>query len=33
MYCHSCYASFDKESHKPAYVISKDGTKEVNNIC
>ena len=33
MYCHSCYASFDNENHKPAQVLSKDITKEVANIC
>ena len=33
MYCHTCYATFDNDQHKPAYVISKDQTKEVVNIC
>jgi uncharacterized protein YhbP (UPF0306 family) len=33
MYCHTCYATFDNEQHKPAYVLSKDQTKEVCNIC
>lgn len=33
MYCHGCYASFDANEHKPAFVVSKDGTKEVQNLC
>jgi hypothetical protein len=33
MYCHCCYASFDGGEHKPAYVVSKDGSKEVQNLC
>lgn len=33
MYCHGCYASFDGGDHKPAYVVSKDGSKEVQNLC
>ena len=33
MYCHTCYATFDNDQHKPAYVISKDQTKEVVNLC
>lgn len=33
MYCHGCYASFDNDQHKPAYVVSKDLSKEVQNLC
>ena len=33
MYCHTCYATFDNDQHKPAYVISNDQTKEVVNLC
>lgn len=33
MYCHGCYTSFDGGDHKPAFVISKEGSKEVNNLC
>lgn len=33
MYCHTCYATFDSDQHKPAFVVSKEQTKEVQNIC
>jgi hypothetical protein len=33
MYCHTCYATFDNDMHKPAFVVSKEQSKEVQNIC
>ena len=33
MYCNMCFATFDSDQHKPAYVVSKDQSKEIQNIC